>query len=397
MQNVFSENVKSLCEFVLNALITHEFGSPFNFPVDVSQYKDYLDKVKHPMDFSRIKKKIDMGNYNDSEEFAHDVRLVFKNCLTYNDAKANIAFMAESLSKHFEERWADVKQRESKLLEIAEMEDMKSLINELRVEHQKLISELQRLIQTSSSQSKIESTASNAPTTAKETNGHPRKRERREKRENKPLSPFDYQKRQLLRERIERLPSEDLQKMVELATSLVPNADQKNGELELDLENLPDDALRKLSSFVNKCLRRANGNGLVDVDGSSSDSDFERSQPPAQLPQETQQPQLLQEPQEQKETKIESETPQLTEEAIKPSVPSEPEPQAQHAEISTTPISDSTIATTTDSSVSADDQMAVEKTEQPQNVSPPPLEERKAENLVETTRPPDSVDAMVTS
>jgi len=187
--------------------------------------------------------------------------------------------------------------------------------------------------------------------------------------------------------------------MVELATSLVPNADQKNGELELDLENLPDDALRKLSSFVNKCLRRANGNGLVDVDGSSSDSDFERTQPPAQLPQEPQ-PQPLQEPQEpqeQKETKIESEASQLTEEAIKPSVPSEPEPQAQHAEISTTPISDSTIATTTDSSVSADDQMVVEKTEQPQNVSPPPLEERKAENLVETTRPPDSVDAMVTS
>lgn len=404
MQNVFSENIKSLCEFILNALINHEFGPPFNFPVDVTQYTDYREKIKHPMDFSTIKKKNDMGNYYDSDEFVHDVRLVFKNCLAYNDAKANIVFMAETLSKYFEERWAEVKQRESKLLEIAEMEDMKNLINELRVEHQKLISELQRLVQSTSTSSPksgsntsselaANTKSSGNASSQNEANGHGRKRK---ERESKPLSPFDYQKRQLLRERIERLSADDLQKMVELATSLLPNADQKNGELELDLESLPEDSLRKLSSFVNKCLKRANGSGHVNVDGSSSDSsDGEVSQQPTQV-QTIQQTQ----PPVQEEPKIEPELPKLEEEIIKPSeaqasIPADP--PAQQAELSTTPVSDSTIATTTNSSVSsASDQMIVEKTEQPQNVSPPPGSEQKAESLLEN-RPADSVDAMVTS
>lgn len=36
---------------------------PFNQPVDTNQYKDYLDMVKTPMDFSTVKKRIEAGGW----------------------------------------------------------------------------------------------------------------------------------------------------------------------------------------------------------------------------------------------------------------------------------------------------------------------------------------------
>ena len=46
---------------------------------------DYLDKVRHPMDFYTMSAKVDGHCYATFESFAADYELVISNCLLYNE------------------------------------------------------------------------------------------------------------------------------------------------------------------------------------------------------------------------------------------------------------------------------------------------------------------------
>ena len=45
---------------------------------------DYPDIITTPMDLGTIEKKLNAGKYPDAKAFADDVRLVWKNAMTYN-------------------------------------------------------------------------------------------------------------------------------------------------------------------------------------------------------------------------------------------------------------------------------------------------------------------------
>lgn len=59
---------------------------PFRQPVDPQALgiPDYFDIVKKPMDLSTIKRKLDIGQYNDPWEYVDDVWLMFDNAWLYN-------------------------------------------------------------------------------------------------------------------------------------------------------------------------------------------------------------------------------------------------------------------------------------------------------------------------
>ena len=48
------------------------------------QLFDYPDIVKHPMDLGTIKKRLEAGVYETTEDVANDIRLVWTNCMLYN-------------------------------------------------------------------------------------------------------------------------------------------------------------------------------------------------------------------------------------------------------------------------------------------------------------------------
>ena len=60
---------------------------PFFKPLDASLFflglTDYATIIKHPMDLTIVKKKLDNGVYSTAEMFADDVRRIFKNCYVY--------------------------------------------------------------------------------------------------------------------------------------------------------------------------------------------------------------------------------------------------------------------------------------------------------------------------
>lgn len=45
---------------------------------------DYYDIVKKPMDLGTVKRKLLENCYQSNEEFADDIKLIFKNCYLYN-------------------------------------------------------------------------------------------------------------------------------------------------------------------------------------------------------------------------------------------------------------------------------------------------------------------------
>lgn len=65
----------------------------FMEPVDLKEVPDYTDVVKHPMDLSTIKYKIDNFQYSSVEDLEMDFNLMISNCLAYN-AKDTIFYRA---------------------------------------------------------------------------------------------------------------------------------------------------------------------------------------------------------------------------------------------------------------------------------------------------------------
>ncbi|KAG1943261.1 bromodomain-containing protein 3a isoform X4 [Pimephales promelas] len=105
-----SEQLK-YCEVILKEMLSKKHAAyawPFYKPVDAEalELHDYHDIIKHPMDLSTVKKKMDSREYQDAQSFAADVRLMFSNCYKYNPPDHEVVAMARKLQDVFEMRFA---------------------------------------------------------------------------------------------------------------------------------------------------------------------------------------------------------------------------------------------------------------------------------------------------
>ncbi|XP_056124189.1 bromodomain-containing protein 3a isoform X2 [Rhinichthys klamathensis goyatoka] len=105
-----SEQLK-YCEVILKEMLSKKHAAyawPFYKPVDAEalELHDYHDIIKHPMDLSTVKKKMDSREYQDAQTFAADVRLMFSNCYKYNPPDHEVVAMARKLQDVFEMRFA---------------------------------------------------------------------------------------------------------------------------------------------------------------------------------------------------------------------------------------------------------------------------------------------------
>ena len=83
---------------------------PFREPVDWKALGlfDYPQIIKKQMDLGTIKSKLENGKYKDLEEAANDVRLVWKNCMTYNQEGSDFYILAENMNKKFEDKFSKI-------------------------------------------------------------------------------------------------------------------------------------------------------------------------------------------------------------------------------------------------------------------------------------------------
>ena len=60
---------------------------------------DYHDIIKKPMDLGTVKTNMDNRQYTTAQDFASDVRMIFKNCYVYNPETHDVVAMARKLEE----------------------------------------------------------------------------------------------------------------------------------------------------------------------------------------------------------------------------------------------------------------------------------------------------------
>lgn len=103
----YAIQVMKICNNLLSRLMKHKYAWVFNKPVDAKAMglHDYHVVIKQPMDLGTIKSRLSKNWYKSPREFAEDVRLTFRNAMTYNPKGQDVHTMAEELTKIFEEKW----------------------------------------------------------------------------------------------------------------------------------------------------------------------------------------------------------------------------------------------------------------------------------------------------
>lgn len=104
------ESQLKFCSTILTKMKKNANAQPFLVPVDpvLLNIPDYPEKIKHPMDISTIKSKLDNNVYSSPEEFHKDVTLMFNNCYTYNSPDIPVHQMGKELQRYFENLYADL-------------------------------------------------------------------------------------------------------------------------------------------------------------------------------------------------------------------------------------------------------------------------------------------------
>lgn len=82
-------NVVSLSSLI-DEVMKQKNSWPFIEPVSASEVPDYFDVIKRPMDFGRIKTRLNHGDYKSNEQVMKDIEQVFFNCDLYNVADSEI-------------------------------------------------------------------------------------------------------------------------------------------------------------------------------------------------------------------------------------------------------------------------------------------------------------------
>ncbi|XP_059612021.1 bromodomain adjacent to zinc finger domain protein 1A [Phlebotomus argentipes] len=75
---------------LLDGIAKHADSWPFNRPVAKVEVPDYYEIIKNPMDFAKIKSKLNCGDYVTNEMLIRDIEQVFQNCDAYNNSDSKI-------------------------------------------------------------------------------------------------------------------------------------------------------------------------------------------------------------------------------------------------------------------------------------------------------------------
>ena len=104
------------CKEVTKKLFEHPLAKAYIRPVnpELDKAYDYFDVIHHPMDLGTIKKRLENGEYQNTEEWMNDIKLVWDNAKTYNNDKKHLFYkVADRLSKKCNEIFKRIPKDES--------------------------------------------------------------------------------------------------------------------------------------------------------------------------------------------------------------------------------------------------------------------------------------------
>ncbi|XP_062502466.1 bromodomain adjacent to zinc finger domain protein 1A-like isoform X2 [Corticium candelabrum] len=97
-----------MCEDLWKEVKDHCDSWPFLEPVNRKAYPDYYELIENPVDLQSVRHKLNVMDYGSTDEFASDMRLMFRNCAVYNTARSGVGRAGVKLSRFFEKRLAQM-------------------------------------------------------------------------------------------------------------------------------------------------------------------------------------------------------------------------------------------------------------------------------------------------
>ena len=96
---------------LVNFLMSRNDAVPFLEPVDWRglELYDYPKIIEKMMDLGTVKRKLERNQYATAHECAQDIRLIWKNCLTYNADGSDFWLLAKNFSRRFEDRYKKIR------------------------------------------------------------------------------------------------------------------------------------------------------------------------------------------------------------------------------------------------------------------------------------------------
>lgn len=210
------------CERILNDLKKHQYGYYFLLPVDV---EGYTERIKEPMDFSTVERKLKSGAYASTNSFVQDVRKIWNNAWSYNEPGTEIYIGTTEISNFFEESIKD-------LGDIPLTESASNEIQELKKQVSKVTGQIKKI-------------ASAAP---QRVSGSSTK--------NLGNKAMTTQEKAQLKVNIMKLPPDKLPGIVQIIRDAI-DIPQNKDSLEFDIDSLPPRSCRELEQFVKKNLPQA--------------------------------------------------------------------------------------------------------------------------------------------
>ncbi|XP_053840754.1 bromodomain testis-specific protein isoform X2 [Vidua macroura] len=307
------------CNAILKEMFSKKHAAyawPFIKPVDVASFSTGVNQAiaKYPTDLGTIKKKMDNFEYNDMQEFATDVRLMFMSCYKRNSSDHEIVAMARKLQDVFEMHFAKIPDEpvasdhlpqpvgemteayssessndnssEEKSSEDSEEErkvNLKKLQEQLKALHRQLWVLTKACLsrpekkkgKTKSEKRKNKEKAEIKSLIQKKKNLKYMKKSKRKlylnvqskrtmqqvllahKSDEDGAKPMNYDEKRQLSLDINKLPGDKLGKVVHIIQSREPALRNSNpDEIEIDFETLNASTLRELERYVATCLRK---------------------------------------------------------------------------------------------------------------------------------------------
>ncbi|KAI7743711.1 hypothetical protein M8C21_014977 [Ambrosia artemisiifolia] len=243
------------CNNLLQRLMKHKFGWVFNEPVNAKMLglHDYHDIIKHPMDLGTIKSRLAQNFYKSPMEFADDVRLTFRNAMTYNPKGQDVHVMAEQLSNIFEERWAVIESESIPDFRYGMIYDANTPTPTSRkVPH--FAHAPSRMLYRSES---LNLPAMSRPQPQPQPQPQPRKFfptvrtpvPKKPKARDPNKRNMTYEEKQKLSTNLQSLPSEKLDSIVQIIKKNTPLS-QHDEEIEVDIDSVDIETLWELDRFV---------------------------------------------------------------------------------------------------------------------------------------------------
>ncbi|PGG97525.1 bromodomain-containing factor 1 [Blastomyces parvus] len=276
------------CQEVLDELHKKKHESiaiPFYYPVDpvALNIPTYHSIIKKPMDLQTVQTRLQTGQYENAKEMEADVRLIFKNCYKFNIPGDPTYNAGKALEQVFDNKWSQKRRwieahepssghqsagtsengSESEGEESEEDNDQEKL-----TQLQKQIAEMSKQVEAITQKKKktppSSSKKAGKPKSAKKdskkgsgtTGGSAGKKDKKSgSKSSKPEKQHwvTYREKQIISHGISSLPEKRMTEALKIIQSNVPGLkDTKEAEIELDIDELPNEVLLVLLRFVKK-------------------------------------------------------------------------------------------------------------------------------------------------